>query len=187
MSDSRVLAAAEDVADEPALLIGQRAHEAVPQHLGEADDGVERRAELVGHVGQELGLHPARVFELDVLLLQCLLETLQLGHVPRRGEHALKLAVAIVERRRVVGDDRQLAVPRARGELVVGDLALGQHAVDAGLGAAGVGEVALEGAPMSSSRVHPVSASICLLTSVMMPRGSVVISASMFDSMSERV
>ena len=40
---------------------------------------------------------------------------------------------------------------------------------------------------MSSSRVQPVSASVCLLTSVMMPRGSVVISASMFDSMSERV
>ena len=30
----------------------------------------------------------------------------------------------------------------------------------------------LNGAPISSSRVHPVSASVCLLTSVMMPRGS---------------
>jgi len=39
----------------------------------------------------------------------------------------------------------------------------------------------LNGAPISSSRVQPVSASICLLTSVMMPEGSVVISASMFD------
>ena len=45
----------------------------------------------------------------------------------------------------------------------------------------------LNGAPISSSRVHPVSASISLLTSVMMPDGSVVISASMLDSMSERV
>jgi len=44
----------------------------------------------------------------------------------------------------------------------------------------------LNGAPISSSLVHPVSASVCLLTSVMMPRGSVVISASMLDSMSER-
>src|SRR5450759_4270980 len=43
------------------------------------------------------------------------------------------------------------------------------------------------GAPISSSRVQPVRASICLLRSVMMPRGSVVISASMFDSSSERL
>jgi len=45
----------------------------------------------------------------------------------------------------------------------------------------------LNGAPISSSRVQPVSASICLLISVMMPEGSVVISASMLDSISERV
>ena len=45
----------------------------------------------------------------------------------------------------------------------------------------------LKGAPISSSRVQSVSASICLLTSVMMPDGSVVMSASMLDSNSERV
>ena len=45
----------------------------------------------------------------------------------------------------------------------------------------------LNGAPINSSRVHPVNASICLLTSVMIPRGSVVISASMLLSRSERV
>ena len=111
--------------------------QAVPEHLGEADDRVERRPQLVRHVGEELGLHPARVLELDVLLLQRLLEALQLRHVARRGEHALQPAVAIVEGGRVVGDDGQRAVPRARGELVVGDLALAQHAVDARLGAAG--------------------------------------------------
>src|SRR5580692_1881991 len=45
----------------------------------------------------------------------------------------------------------------------------------------------LNGAPINSSRVQPVSASICLLTSVMMPGASVVINASMFDSNRERV
>jgi len=43
------------------------------------------------------------------------------------------------------------------------------------------------GAPISSSRVQPVRASICLLTSVMMPAGSVVMSASTLASKSERV
>ena len=45
----------------------------------------------------------------------------------------------------------------------------------------------LNGAPINSSRVQSVSASICLLTSVMMPAESVVISASMLASNSERV
>jgi len=45
----------------------------------------------------------------------------------------------------------------------------------------------LNGAPINSSRVQPESASICLLTSVMMPDRSVVISASMLDSNRERV
>ena len=88
----QVLAAAEDVADEAALLLGHLADQAVLEHLGEADDRVERRAQLVRHVGEELGLHPARVLELDVLLLQRLLEALELGHVARRGEHALQPA-----------------------------------------------------------------------------------------------
>ena len=45
-----------------------------------------------------------------------------------------RLPVAVVERRRVVGHHGERAVPGARGELVVGDLAFGQHAVDARLG-----------------------------------------------------
>ena len=111
----QMLAAAEDVADEPALLIGQLADQAVAEHLGEADDGVERRPQLVRHVGEEFGLHAAGVFELDVLLLQRLLEALQLGHVARRGEHALQAPVAVVEGGRVVGHDGELCRPgRAR-------------------------------------------------------------------------
>ena len=56
-----------------------------------------------------------------------------------------RLAVAIVEGRRVVRYHRQRAVSGARGELVVGDLSFVQHAIDARLRAAGIGEVVLEG------------------------------------------
>lgn len=48
---------------------------------------------------------------------------------------------------RVVGHDRLLPVPGTRGELVVGDLALAQHQLDAGLGPIQVGEVDLERRP----------------------------------------
>ena len=137
ISESRCLPLLKMSPMNPRCLIGHLAHQAVPEHLGEADDGVERRPQLVRHVGEELRLHPARVFQLDVLLLQRLLEALQLGHVARRGEHALQAPVAVVERGRVVGHHGELAVPGARGELVVGDLAFVQHAVDAGLGPAG--------------------------------------------------
>jgi hypothetical protein len=38
-------------------------------HLGQADDGVERRAQLVAHAGEELRLVLARLFELTALVL----------------------------------------------------------------------------------------------------------------------
>jgi hypothetical protein len=56
-----------------------------------------------------------------------------------------------------------------------GDLLFHQNQFDADLG------------PISSSRVQSVSISICLLTSVMMPEGSVVMIASMLDSNRESV
>ena len=139
-----MLAAAEDVSDESSLLVGHLPHQPVPEHLGEADDGVEGRPQLVGHVGEELGLHPARSFELDVLPLQRLFEAFQLRHVTRRREDALQSAVAIVKCGRVVRHHRERAVSSPRRELVVGEFALVQHAVDARLGAPGIGEVVLE-------------------------------------------
>ena len=41
----------------------------LPQHLADADDGVERRAQLVAHVGEELRLVLARLRELAALVL----------------------------------------------------------------------------------------------------------------------
>ena len=40
-----------------------------PQDFGEADDGVERRAQLVRHVGEELRLVPVGGFDLAALVL----------------------------------------------------------------------------------------------------------------------
>ncbi len=64
-----MLAAAEDVADEPSLLIGHLAEETVDEHLGESYDGVQRGPQLVRHVGEEFRFHPARLFQLAVFLL----------------------------------------------------------------------------------------------------------------------
>ena len=41
----------------------------LPQHLADADDGVERRAQLVAHIGEELRLVLARLGELAALVL----------------------------------------------------------------------------------------------------------------------
>ena len=45
---------------------------AVVHQLGEADDRVERRAQLVRHVGEELALQPAGLLDLAVLFFQFL-------------------------------------------------------------------------------------------------------------------
>src|SRR5438552_18038104 len=51
------------------LLLVQLAEHAVGQDLGEADDGVERRPQLVRHVREELGLVLAGDLELPALVL----------------------------------------------------------------------------------------------------------------------
>src|SRR5713101_8445710 len=61
-------------ADVRLLSLRQLAVEAVQQHLREADDGVERRPELVRHAGQKLGLEPAGLHELRVGFGELLVE-----------------------------------------------------------------------------------------------------------------
>ena len=114
-------------------------------------------------------------------------ERLRSVDVARRGEHALQLVVAVVEGGGVVRDHRLLAVLGAHRQLVVAHLVLGEDPLDRRVGRGGSVKKLRQGAPISSSRVRPVSAIICWLTSEMMPCGSVIISASMFDSISERV
>ena len=51
-------------------LLGAEARRVGEHHLGQPDDGVERRAQLVAHVGEELRLVLARELELAALVLQ---------------------------------------------------------------------------------------------------------------------
>ena len=107
ISESRCLPLLKMSPMKLALLLGHLAEQAVAEHLGEADDGVERRAQLVRHVGEELRLHAARVLELDVLLLQRLLELEPLSFdLLARG---------------VVGADQQVADDRVLGIAQRGD------------------------------------------------------------------
>ena len=62
-------AGGEDVVGVLGLFLVQLAKESFLQHFGEADDGVERRAQLMGHVGEELGLVPVGGFDLPALIL----------------------------------------------------------------------------------------------------------------------
>ena len=50
------------------LLGAERAEDAALHHLGEADDGVERRAQLVAHVGEEFGLGAVGALGLRLLV-----------------------------------------------------------------------------------------------------------------------
>ena len=64
-----VLSRGVDVLQILVLLLVQLAEHPLAQDLREADDGVQRRPQLVGHVGQELGLVLAGDFELPALVL----------------------------------------------------------------------------------------------------------------------
>ena len=79
----QVLPAGQDVIKAFLLLVVDLTGDTINQQLGEADDGVERGAQLVGHAGQELGLRLACLFELPGLLYQLLLGLLALGDVSR--------------------------------------------------------------------------------------------------------
>ena len=50
-------------------LLGAESRRVGDHHLGQPNDGVERRAQLMAHIGEELRLVLARHFELAALLL----------------------------------------------------------------------------------------------------------------------
>ena len=100
----QVLPAFADVTAVLVVLLGAERPEHARLHdLGKSDDGVERRAQLVAHIGQELGFGLVRVFgpglflgilagefgELLGLDLERVLGNLQVGH----GRLELALAV----------------------------------------------------------------------------------------------
>ena len=114
------------------------------QHLGVAQDGVERRAQLVAHIGQKQALGLVGGFGGFLGLGHLFLDTLAFRDVAGDGAHAPQFPVTVVEGSRVVGHHGFLAVPGVRGELVVGDFAFAQHQLDGRLGSLRVGEVVLE-------------------------------------------
>src|SRR5713101_5116127 len=67
----QVLAAVIDVVQAVmALFLGDLARQVVPKQLRKPEDGVEWRAQLVRHVGEELGLEPADLGNLGIGGLQ---------------------------------------------------------------------------------------------------------------------
>ena len=67
MSESRWLADDEDVLEVLRLLLVDLADHLLAQHLGEAEDRVQRRAELVRHVREEVRLVLAGRLQLAAL------------------------------------------------------------------------------------------------------------------------
>ena len=68
------------------------------QQLGEAEDRIERAAQLMAHAGEEIRFREVGFFrrglgalQFDVRFLERLLEAFALGDVARGGEHALQL------------------------------------------------------------------------------------------------
>ena len=62
-------AGSKDIVGVLGLFLVELAEQSFLQHFGEADDGVERRAQLVRHVGEELRLVPVGGLDLLALLL----------------------------------------------------------------------------------------------------------------------
>ncbi len=98
ISCSRCLPDAVDVLQVVVLLLVELAEQALEQHLGEADDRVERRAQLVRHVREELGLVLVGGLELPALVLD------------------------FAEEPRVLdGDDRLVGESLQQGDVLVGE------------------------------------------------------------------
>src|SRR6202789_3165544 len=98
----------------------------------------------MAHVSQKLALRAVRMFGSMGRLTQRSLVLLTLRDFTHRSEHALQSPIPIVQGGRVVGYDCLLAVPVARGQLVIGDFSFAQRQTNARLGALGVGEERFE-------------------------------------------
>jgi hypothetical protein len=83
------------------LLLVQLPEHAVHQDFGEADDSVQRRPQLVGHIRQELRLVLAGDFELATLVRDLLEQPHVLNRddgLVREGRHELNLLVGVKAR-----------------------------------------------------------------------------------------
>ena len=83
-------AVALNALEHPAHLVGHVAIDVVEDQLGVAEDGVERRAQLVAHVGEELRFVLARDLELPALLLDLMEQPRVLDRQHRLGREGLQ-------------------------------------------------------------------------------------------------
>ena len=119
----QVLPGRQDVAQVLLLPIVEVAEHPLEQHLGEADDGVERGSELVGHAGEEVGLVLAGNLELGLV-------PFELAEDPRveHGEGGLtREGLDVVQD--LVGElpDRLPADDHPTDDLVVAEHGNGEH------------------------------------------------------------
>ena len=96
---------------------GTSPYSAVADHLGEAEDRVHRRAQLVAHAGEEVGLGPAGLLELGVERAELM------RRPPLVVVELMQLAAHLVH---PAGEGAELVAVRhvdARAEVALGDLA----------------------------------------------------------------
>ncbi len=107
----QVVPGRDDVVEVLGLLLVDRADHLVAEHLREADDRVQRRPQLVGHVGQELRLVLARRLELGVEATELVVHPVDVGAQRAELVSVLDLHAA----REVARRDRGKAACRCSG------------------------------------------------------------------------
>jgi hypothetical protein len=135
----QMLAAAEDVADEASLLIGQvpiSPSLSTSEKPMMAFSGVRSSCDMLARNSDFMRL--ASSARRSICCSARSMRFSSSRRAPR--EHALQPPVTVVEGGRVVDTTVSLPSRASTGELEVGDFAFGQHAVDARFGPLGVGE-----------------------------------------------
>ena len=99
----------------PVALIAQGAIELVPQDLGKADDGVERRAQFVAHIGEEFRFRPVGALRQFLGFLQLPFRALAIGDIDHHAVEEFLLAVAGLRHHALLQDpaDRPVAMDGA--------------------------------------------------------------------------
>ena len=113
-----MLAVGLDALERDPRLVRRLAVDVVENELGVAEDGVERRAQLVAHIGEELRLVLARDLELPALLVDLAEQARVLDRQHRLGGEGLQQVD------RVLGElARRLATHHESANWTVGDAA----------------------------------------------------------------
>ena len=134
----QVVARAVDVEQVLELLVVDLAEHLLAQHLGEADDRVERRAQLVRHVGEELGLVLVRHLQLAALGLDLVEEARVLDRDHRLvGEGLEQRELLVGERRRRLA--RTWIAPTPRPSQSIGANAIEKLPAAAAIRSSGAG------------------------------------------------